>query len=186
MLRAPDLPNDDDRVVALQALNVLDTPAEERSDRFTRIAGQVFGVPIALVSLVDANRQWFKSCYGLEVRETSRDLSFCGHAIATDKIFVIENALEDSRFADNPLVVGEPHIRFYAGQPLRSSNGSLVGTFCLIDRKPRQFNDHERSLLRDGLEATREIRRREKSTRQHVTIMNVVDKFVARILLRSG
>ena len=149
MLRAPDLPNDENRVASLHALKVLDTPAEERFDRLTRIASQLFDVPIALVSLVDTNRQWFKSNHGLEARETGRDLSFCGHAIATERVFVVENACEDSRFADNPLVTGEPHIRFYAGQPLRSSDGSLVGTFCLIDRKPRRFDERERSLLAD-------------------------------------
>lgn len=149
MLRAPDLPNDDQRVAALHALEVLDTPPEEKFDRFTRIASRFFDVPIALVSFVDADRQWFKSCYGLDVKETGRDVSFCGHAIASDELFVVENALDDPRFCDNPLVVGDPQIRFYAGQPLRSSDGSFVGTFCLIDRKPRSLSDDERGFLVD-------------------------------------
>ncbi len=137
MLPAPVIENDARRIEALTALRVLDTPPEERFDRLTRLASQFFNAPIALVSLVDINRQWFKSCVGLDAMETPRDISFCGHAIVSSEIFVIENALEDPRFADNPLVVGEPHIRFYAGQPLKASDGSLVGTLCLVDRRPR-------------------------------------------------
>ncbi len=149
MLPAPVIENDARRIEALTALRVLDTPPEERFDRLTRLASQFFNAPIALVSLVDVNRQWFKSCVGLEAMETPRDISFCGHAIVSSEIFVIENALEDPRFADNPLVVGEPHIRFYAGQPLKASDGSLVGTLCLVDRRPRSFSAEDRAVLKD-------------------------------------
>ncbi len=148
MLRAPELPNDATRVAALHELNILDTPPEERFDRLTCLAGQFFNVPIALISFVDANRQWFKSCYGLDVTETGRDISLCGHAIANNETFVIENTLEDARFADNPLVLGKPNIRFYAGQPIRGRNESLVGTFCLIDCAPRKFSEPDRVALR--------------------------------------
>lgn len=149
MLAAP-LPADDTaRVATLRSLNILDTPPEERFDRLTRLAKRLFGVPIALVSLVDANRQWFKSCEGLNVKETPRDVSFCGHAILRDDILMIPDAMLDERFHDNPLVTEEPHIRFYAGCPLRVANGSKLGTLCLLDVKARELDDEERELLRD-------------------------------------
>lgn len=149
MLAAP-LPADDTaRVATLRSLNILDTPPEERFDRLTRLAKRLFGVPIALVSLVDANRQWFKSCEGLNVKETPRDVSFCGHAILRDDILMIPDAMLDERFHDNPLVTQEPHIRFYAGCPLRVANGSKLGTLCLLDVKARELDDEERELLRD-------------------------------------
>ena len=128
---------------------ILDTPPEERFDRVTRMARRLFGVPIALISLVDENRQWFKSCFGLDVSETERRISFCGHAILLDGALVIEDALQDERFADNPLVTGEPHIRFYAGQPLRTMSGKAVGTLCIIDREPRTFGEEDVAMLSD-------------------------------------
>ncbi len=147
---APALPPDEaTRVSTLRSLNILDTSAEERFDRLTRLAKRLFGVPIALVSLVDADRQWFKSCFGLGATETSRDISFCGHAILDDDILMIPDALLDERFFDNPLVTGDPRIRFYAGYPLRVPNGSKLGTLCLIDVKARELDDEERDLLRD-------------------------------------
>ncbi|MES2532179.1 MAG: sensor domain-containing diguanylate cyclase [Pseudomonadota bacterium] len=147
---APALPPDEaTRVATLRSLNILDTSAEERFDRLTRLAKRLFGVPIALVSLVDADRQWFKSCFGLSATETSRDISFCGHAILDDDILMIPDALLDERFFDNPLVTGDPRIRFYAGYPLRVPNGSKLGTLCLIDVKARELDDEERDLLRD-------------------------------------
>ncbi|HEV2606887.1 MAG TPA: sensor domain-containing diguanylate cyclase [Xanthomonadaceae bacterium] len=147
---APATPaNEPLRLDTLRSLNILDTEPEERFDRLTRLAKRLFGVPIALVSLVDSNRQWFKSCVGLPVRETSRDISFCGHAILGDDIFHIPDAAHDERFFDNPLVTGSPHIRFYAGCPLRAHNRSIVGTLCLIDDKPRELTDEDRALLHD-------------------------------------
>ena len=119
-MKSPDIPlNESTRIKALVDLNILDTIEEERFDRLTRLAKQLFGVEIALVSLVDTNRQWFKSKQGLAACETGRDISFCGHVILEQDIFHIPNALEDARFADNPLVIGAPNIRFYAGAPLR-------------------------------------------------------------------
>ena len=127
-MRKPDFPADEQRrLQALRDLELLDTPAEERFDRLTRIAQSVFQAPIALVSLVDAQRQWFKSRQGLDATETPRDISFCGHAILGDEVFYIPNALEDPRFADNPLVAGAPDIRFYAGAPLASADGYKLG-----------------------------------------------------------
>jgi diguanylate cyclase (GGDEF)-like protein/PAS domain S-box-containing protein len=136
------------RLTALESLDVLDTPAEHRFDRFTRLATMSFQVPIALISLVDENRQWFKSRCGLEVAETPRSIAFCSHAVALGDMLVIEDAARDPRFADNPLVTGAPHIRFYAGQPL-FCDGQAVGTICVIDREPRRFGDDERQRLRD-------------------------------------
>lgn len=149
-MQTPVVPeNERQRLDALRRLAVLDTPAEERFDRITRMARNMFDVPIALVSLVDENRQWFKSCCGLPVLETSRDISFCGHAILGETLFVVEDASQDPRFADNPLVTGEPHIRFYAGHPLEVGNGLKLGTLCIIDRKPRIFGQREKALLSD-------------------------------------
>lgn len=149
-MRKPDFPADEQRrLQALRDLELLDTPAEERFDRLTRIAQSVFKTPIALVSLVDAERQWFKSRQGLDATETPRDISFCGHAILGDEVFYIPNAIEDPRFADNPLVAGAPDIRFYAGAPLASADGYKLGTLCVIDNKPHQHSAEELRLLRD-------------------------------------
>lgn len=146
----PSKPNDEAlRVQTLRELNVLDTLPEERFDRVTRLAKRLFNVPIALISLVDSDRQWFKSAAGLEASQTSRDISFCGHAILEDQIFMVRDTERDERFQDNPLVTGEPRIRFYAGCPLSVPNGSKLGTLCLIDTKPRELDDEERALLRD-------------------------------------
>jgi PAS domain S-box-containing protein len=149
MQEAP-LPSDEAaRLEALRALAVLDTPQEERFDRITRIAADLFQVPICTITLIDANRQWFKSCIGLDVRETPRAFSFCAHAVLQDETLVIPDALADPRFADNPLVTGEPHIRFYAGHPLSSPDGYKLGTLCLIDREPRTLDAAGLARLRD-------------------------------------
>ena len=137
------------RIQALHGLNVLDSAPEERFDRLTRLAKRLFNVPIALVTLVDKDRQWFKSCVGLDVNETPRDVSFCGHAILQDELLLVPDAKQDKRFHDNPLVTGEPNIRFYAGYPLTVPNGNKMGTLCLIDTRPRELDDEERGLLRD-------------------------------------
>lgn len=141
--------NEPQRLDTLRALNVLDSAPEERFDRLTRLAKRLFGVPIALVSLVDADRQWFKSCMGLDATETSRDVSFCGHAILEDDVLVVSDTLADVRFHDNPLVTGAPGIRFYAGCPLTVLNGSKLGTLCLIDVNPREMPEEDLELLRD-------------------------------------
>ena len=149
-MKIPDSPPDEEaRLKALRSLNVLDTPSEDRFDRLTRLAKRMFDVPIALVSLVDKNRQWFKSCLGLNVSETPRDISFCGHAILGNEIFIIPDATEDERFSDNPLVLNEPYIRFYAGCPLRYLDGSMLGTLCIIDTQPRVLNREDLDALKD-------------------------------------
>ncbi len=141
--------NERQRLKALRDLKLLDTAPEERFDRVTRLAKQIFGTEIALVSLVDADRQWFKSRQGLDATETPRDISFCGHAINDDKIMVVNDATADERFCDNPLVCGNPNIRFYAGYPLAAPDGSRVGTLCVIDNEPRDVSQEELRLLRE-------------------------------------
>jgi GAF domain-containing protein len=148
MPAAPLPPNETERIATLHALNILDTPPEERFDRLTRITRGAFHVPVAVVSMVDTGRQWFKSSGGLAVCETSRDVSFCAHAILGEDILYVENATKDERFSDNPTVTGDPKIRFYAGCPLRVNNFKM-GTLCLIDKKPRAFTEEDRQLLRD-------------------------------------
>lgn len=142
-------PREPERLQALQALHILDTAPEPRFDALTRTACRVFGVPIALLTLVDADRQWFKSRQGLMAPETPRDLSFCGHAILGTGPLIIEDALQDPRFEDNPLVAGDPGLRFYAGIPLHSPEGLPYGTLCLLDRAPRPFLPAERLALED-------------------------------------
>lgn len=149
-MQKPDIPKDEKaRLKNLRSLDILDTPPEERFDRLTRIANRLFDVPIALVSLVDDDRQWFKSSVGLAARETPRDISFCGHAILGDDIFVVNDTATDKRFVDNPLVVDDPNIKFYAGCPLTSQSGFKLGTMCLIDREPRGFTNEDRTILKD-------------------------------------
>jgi diguanylate cyclase (GGDEF)-like protein len=149
-LKEPDNSRDEQgRLDTLRSLSILDTPSEQRFDRLTRMAKRMLGVPIALVSLVDDDRQWFKSCVGLSISSTPRRVSFCGHAILGNEIFIIPDTKEDERFADNPLVVGEPHIRFYAGCPLRALNGHKLGTLCIIDREPRTLDEEDRQALSD-------------------------------------
>ena len=149
MSTAPIPLNEVERIIDLRALQILDTPAEERFDRITRIAQRLFDVPIALVSLVDEDRQWFKSRVGLDASETSRELSFCAHAILGDDTLQVPDATADERFRDNPLVTEDPSIRFYAGAPIDSPNGNKLGTLCVIDSKPRQLSPEDLATLRD-------------------------------------
>ena len=149
-MKAAAMPDDEaKRLATLRGLNVLDTPREERFDRITRLARRMFDMPIAAISLVDADRQWFKSCMGLAAREVPRAYAFCAHAILSDALMVVGDSLADERFADNPLVMGEPHARFYAGYPVKATNGCRLGTLALIDHVPRSLNDEEREALRD-------------------------------------
>lgn len=149
-MQSPAIPgNEIERTKALQKLGIMYTPAEERFDRITRLAARHFKVPTVLLSLVYQDVQWFKSVHGLNSCATQRDVSFCGHAIAGLGPFVIENALLDERFADNPLVINEPRVRAYAGQPVRDPNGVVLGTFCLIDSIPRSFSADDLQDLRD-------------------------------------
>lgn len=147
MLAAPLPDNEADRLHALHALLILDTPPEQRFDRIVAFAATEFDMPIVLVSLVDSSRQWFKARLGMQACETAREVSFCAHAILAPELFVVRDAHLDPRFADNPLVTGEPHIRFYAGAPLRAQGGARVGTLCLIDTRPRELDAIERAIL---------------------------------------
>jgi GAF domain-containing protein len=147
MLAAPIPADDHDRLAALRALLILDTPPEERYDKIVRFAAEEFDVPIALVSLIDQDRQWFKARVGLDVCETGRDVSFCGHAILQPEIFVIPDARQDQRFADNPIVTGEPKVIFYAGAPFTEPSGYTIGTLCLIDHRPRTLDATELAIL---------------------------------------
>ena len=146
---APLPEHEDRRLSALRGLRLLDTQTEERFDRYTRLAAGLFDVPIALVSLVDRDRQWFKARHGIDIAETPREQAFCAHAILQHDVLQIPDALQDERFADNPLVSGSPRLRFYAGAPLAAPDGSLVGTLCLIDRRARHLDAQQLGLLRD-------------------------------------
>ena len=164
MIAAPVPTNDAERLAELHALGVLDTPSEERFDRITRLLTLTLRVPMAYISLVDSERQWFKSSCGLATpqSETPRDISFCGHAIFCDGPMIVPDATKDERFHDNPLVVGDPHIRFYAGQPLNGPTGHKLGTLCVADRSPRtlerdqiEIPPHARSGRRTGTRFSR-------------------------------
>lgn len=139
-MRAPPIRADEPaRLAALAEARVLDTPPEAAFDNLAKLAASICQVPIALVSFVDSHRQWFKAKVGIVVDETPREQSFCGHAVAADQTLVVPDALDDERFADNPLVTDDPGIRFYAGIPLRAVDGAALGTLCVMDRAPRQL-----------------------------------------------
>lgn len=147
-MQEPPFPaNEDDRLQALRQLLILDTPPEERFDRIVAFAAQEFDMPIALISLVDAQRQWFKARVGLDAEETARDVSFCAHAILKDETMVVPDTAQDQRFADNPLVTGGPGIQFYAGAPLKLPSGESIGTLCIIDQQPRDLDRVDLAIL---------------------------------------
>lgn len=178
---APAKPTDENaRLETLRSLKILDTSPEERFDRLTRLARRLFGVPIVLISLVDDERQWFKSIVGLDATETPRNISFCGHAILGDTTFLVPDATQDIRFADNPLVTGAPLIRFYAGCPLSVPNGSKLGTLCLIDQEPRTLTTDDQSLLADlARMAEQEIAAVQLATMDEMTLLSNRRGFMA-------
>ena len=148
-MQAPAYPkNEVERIKVLREMLILDTPPEDKFDVITAYCRSRFKVEIAVVSLVDADRQWFKSICGLDAKETPRNISFCGHAILQDEVMVIADARADTRFADNPLVIGPPSIRFYAGAPLKHSSGVNLGTLCLIDSRPGYLESEELAHLK--------------------------------------
>ena len=148
MNRALKLDDEAGRLAALHRYEVLDTPPEAAFDRITALVRRVLNVPICAVSLVDADRQWFKSCIGLAVRGTSRDVSFCAHTILQSEPLSVPDATADSRFADNPLVTGEPFLRSYLGVPLPTPDGYQLGSLCVIDLVPRNFSPDQVEVLR--------------------------------------
>ena len=149
-MQQPAIPlNEDERLATLHSVEILDTPRDDRFDRFTRISARIFDMPIAIISLVDRDRQWFKSTEGFNAEETPRKFSFCGHAILGNDVFEVRNARRDPRFRDNPFVIDQPHIRFYAGAPLEAPNGHKLGTLCIIDKIPRQLSDEEKTMLKN-------------------------------------
>lgn len=149
-MKFPGIPeNEEERLKSLYMVDLLDSKADERFERLARVGRKLFNVPVALISLLDRDRQWLLACEGLNARETSRDVSFCGHAILQEGAFIVNNALKDERFYDNPLVTGEPFIRFYAGYPVHLPDGAVAGTICLIDSKPRHFSEDDIASLKD-------------------------------------
>lgn len=146
------LDDEEGRALALDRYEILDTGEEKPFENIVQLVQKTLNVPICAVSLVDRDRQWFKAQRGLTVRQTARDISFCTHAIKQSEPFIVTNATRHALFGDNPLVTGEPHIRAYAGIPLRTPEGYNVGSLCAIDTKPRDFEDHEIDVLKNFAE----------------------------------
>ena len=169
-----------DRLAELHHYQVLDTPPEIAFDRLTRLVARHFNMPIALVSLIDRERQWFKSRYGLDAQETPRDVAFCAHAITQNDVMVIHDATQDSRFAGNPLVVGAPTIRFYAGAPLTTKSGHKLGTICIIDHIPHpEFTEEQKKELAELsfiVIDEMELRLTARQAQQHIENLNMTQK----------
>jgi len=160
-MKAPLSSRERERLHSLGLHRILDTASEQAFDDLTRLAATICEVPISLVSLVDDSRQWFKSHHGLGASETPREQAFCAYAILEPELFIVEDATLDERFADNPLVQGDPNIRFYAGAPLEVADGIRLGTLCVIDRQPRQLTPLQAEaleVLRDAVVTQLELR----------------------------
>ena len=183
MQQAPIPQNEAERLAALEIAELLDTANETRFDRLTRLVQQCLDAEIVLISLVDRERQWFKSRQGLDACETCRNISFCGYAILDDDIFEVTDARADSRFADNPLVTGAPFIRFYAGAPLIFA-GQRIGTLCLISSEPRKLTVKERTILREfaaAVEQEIEDRQQEHAKQELAASRDQFQRLVANI-----
>lgn len=189
MSKPPSQSEESARLAALRRYGVLDTPAEPQFDRVVRMAQQVFQVPIALVSLVDTSRNWFKARVGLDVEELPRDVAFCDHAIRESQVMVVEDARQDPRFRDNPMVVDSPHVRFYAGAPLRTAEGHQLGTLCIIDHGPRTLTPTQQAVLQD-LAATvvdaLELKRSNQQLAEKVADLEALDERHRDLLARFG
>ncbi|HZH75302.1 MAG TPA: GAF domain-containing protein, partial [Archangium sp.] len=193
---APIHPQEEARLAALESLEIMDSTPETGFDDLTRLASYLCGTPIALVSLVDHYRQWFKSRFGLESPETPRDFAFCAHAILGDELFVVPDTVKDERFHDNPLVTGGPRMRFYAGIPIKGLNGLNMGTLCVIDQQPRHLTTEQQdalAVLGKQVEAqlmlrlrVRELERREEELRSQrdtlASVQNQKDELLHRVM----
>ena len=188
MKKAPFPENEVKRLDALQKYNILDTLPELSFDDITRLASHISRSPVALISLVDKERQWFKSKIGLDIEETARDISFCSHAILEKDMLVVPDTLKDERFSDNPLVTGEHKIRFYAGSPLVTANGEALGTLCVIDRKPRNLSEEQMESLRalsrqvmDQLELRKHLDEQERHKQELIEYQKILEESNARL-----
>lgn len=171
--------NEEERLAALREYHILDTPEEAEYDDIATISAQICGTPISLVSLVDADRQWFKARHGIEARETPREVAFCAHAILGSDPLIVPDALEDERFAENPLVTTEPKVRFYAGVPLVTPGGHALGTLCAVDRRPR-------TLEPEALRALKALARQVVTLLEHRRVSARLADSLERIQLISG
>lgn len=184
---APIPPSEEQRIARLLGFEILDTGNDPRLDRLTRLASIICDVPAAMISLIDRNRQWFKSVYGLPIRETPRDISFCAHAIMDpERIFVVPDTTKDPRFATNPLVTESPYIRFYAGAPLVTEDRIPIGTFCVVDYKPKQLNDHQLEALRRLSEIAMDMIDIHRSNTKLTRLLHLEKEVYSRLLRSSA
>lgn len=178
--KAPIPKDEEKRLEAVYKLKILDTPPEERFDRITQTALNLFDVPISTITIVDSDREWFKSCQGLSKREGRRAISFCGHALVSDELLLIPDAKKDPRFAQNPMVLGKPNIRFYAGVPLKTVDGARIGAFCIKDTKPRYLSKRKIELLK-ALASWAELELNVRQIGKLLSIKREVEKRTAEI-----